>query len=159
MKEKEVIAKFFDHIAQGDGLVTYGVQDTMKYLENGVVGKLICYEGLEHLRIRVRNPENGIVSTIYCKPDQVTNPALYMDGEVELERIDDEVDEESSLCEWLSTHYKDFGCELEFVTDKSPEGTQFLKGFAGLGGFLRYKIDLDVQEADYVEEDEDDDFI
>jgi peptide subunit release factor 1 (eRF1) len=25
------------------------------------------------------------------------------------------------------------------VTDKSPEGTQFLKGFSGLGGFLRYK--------------------
>lgn len=43
MKEKDLISKFFDHIALGDGLVIYGVQDTMKYLESGVVGKIICY--------------------------------------------------------------------------------------------------------------------
>ena len=29
------------------------------------------------------------------------------------------------------------------MTDKSPEGTQFLKGFTGLGGFLRYKVEMD----------------
>ena len=81
-----------------------------------------------------------------------------MDGEVELERVENEDDEDLSLCEWLSIHYKDFGCELEFVTDKSPEGTQFLKGFTGLGGFLRYKIDLEAQEDEFVEDD-DDDFI
>lgn len=51
-----------------------------------------------------------------------------------------ENEEESTLAEWLAIHYKDFGCELEFVTDKSPEGTQFFKGFSGLGGFLRYKV-------------------
>ena len=43
MKEKDLISKFFDHIALGDGLVVYGVQDTMKYLESGVVGKIVCY--------------------------------------------------------------------------------------------------------------------
>lgn len=32
---------------------------------------------------------------------------------------------------------------MEFITDKSPEGTQFVKGFSGLGGFLRYKVDTD----------------
>lgn len=44
------------------------------------------------------------------------------------------------------------------MTDKSPEGTQFLKGFSGMGGFLRYKIDLEAQEDEYIEDD-DDDFI
>jgi peptide chain release factor subunit 1 len=46
------------------------------------------------------------------------------------------------------------------VTDKSPEGTQFLKGFSGLGGFLRYKIEFEhlLSEAQEYEE-EDDDFI
>jgi len=33
-----------------------------------------------------------------------------------------------------------------------------LKGFTGLGGFLRYKVDLEVQESEYIEDD-DDDFI
>lgn len=55
MKEKELISKFFDHIAQGDNLVVYGIQETMKYLESGVISKVICFEGLDYLRIRVKN--------------------------------------------------------------------------------------------------------
>lgn len=77
---------------------------------------------------------------------------------MQLERVEDE-NEETLLAEWIAHHYKDYGCELEFVTDKSPEGTQFVKGFGGFGGFLRYKVDLDLQEAEFVEEDSDEDFI
>lgn len=43
MKEKALISDFFDHIAQGDGLVIYGVQDTMKLIEAGAVGKIVCF--------------------------------------------------------------------------------------------------------------------
>jgi hypothetical protein len=28
------------------------------------------------------------------------------------------------------------------VTDKSQEGSQFVRGFGGVGGILRYKVDL-----------------
>ena len=45
------------------------------------------------------------------------------------------------------------------MTDKSPEGTQFYKGFGGFGGFLRYKVDLEVQESEFIQEDSDEDFI
>lgn len=131
----------------------------MKYLESGVVGKIICFEGLDYMRIRVKNPETGIISTIYTKPENASNPNLYKDGDVDLEKIDPEEDEETSLAEWIAVHYKDFGCELEFVTDKSSEGTQFLKGFTGLGGFLRYKVDLEAAEADFYEDSDEDDFI
>jgi peptide chain release factor subunit 1 len=31
---------------------------------------------------------------------------------------------------------------LEFVTDKSEEGSQFVRGFGGIGGMLRYQVDL-----------------
>ncbi len=55
MKEKALISDFFDHIALGDGMVIYGIQDTMKLLESGAVGKIICYEGLDYLRIKLRN--------------------------------------------------------------------------------------------------------
>lgn len=48
-----------------------------------------------------------------------------------------------ALSEWLALHYKDFGAELEIISDKSPEGTQFVKGFGGLGGVLRYKVELE----------------
>jgi peptide chain release factor subunit 1 len=31
---------------------------------------------------------------------------------------------------------------LEFVTDRSQEGSQFCKGFGGIGGLLRWKVDF-----------------
>ena len=34
-----------------------------------------------------------------------------------------------------------------------------MKGFGGFGGFLRYKVDLESQEAEFIEEDSDEDFI
>jgi len=65
------------------------------------------------------------------------------------------------LADWLLLNYKKFGINIEFITDKSSDGNQFCKGFGGIGGFLRYKIDVD----DYVDDDgnmnglDDDDFI
>lgn len=48
-----------------------------------------------------------------------------------------------SLAEWLCHHYTDFGARLEFITDKSQEGYQFVNGFGGIGGFLRYKMSME----------------
>lgn len=46
------------------------------------------------------------------------------------------------LLEWLANNYKNFGATLEIITDKSQEGSQFVRGFGGIGGkyplFLRY---------------------
>mmetsp|Transcript_826 Transcript_826/g.489 ORF Transcript_826/g.489 Transcript_826/m.489 type:complete len:86 (-) Transcript_826:22-279(-) len=46
------------------------------------------------------------------------------------------------MVEWMANNYKQFGCNLEFVTDRSGEGTQFVKGFGGIGGILRWKVDF-----------------
>ena len=40
--------------------------------------------------------------------------------------------------EWIAENYDKFGATLVFVTDKSSEGFQFVKGFGGIGGFLRF---------------------
>lgn len=42
----------------------------------------------------------------------------------------------------MAENYKQFGCNLEFITDRSSEGTQFVKGFGGIGGNLRWKVDF-----------------
>lgn len=142
IKEKALISEFFDHIAQGDGMVVYGVQDTMKLVEAGAVGRIICYEDLSYNRIKLKDPETEAISCVYVRPEQAHKPELLKDNGVDLEVIEEE-NEPTSLPEWLALKYKTFGCELEFVTDKSPEGTQFLKGFSGLGGFLRYKVEME----------------
>ena len=58
-----------------------------------------------------------------------------------------EVVEKQQLVEWFANNYKNFGAQLEFVTNRSQEGSQFVKGFGGIGGILRYKVDF--MEHDY----------
>ncbi len=58
-------------------------------------------------------------------------------------------------------HAMQFGCQLEFVTNKSQEGSQFCRGFGGIGGVLRYSVDLtefeEAEDLDGVEWDSDSD--
>ena len=37
---------------------------------------------------------------------------------------------------------------LEIVTDRSQEGSQFCKGFGGIGGILRYRVDFQSMEVE-----------
>lgn len=62
----------------------------MKYIEagTGVVGKIICFENLDYLRIKLKNPITGSFSVIYVKPENANKPELYKDGDVELEKVD-----------------------------------------------------------------------
>ena len=59
--------------------------------------------------------------------------------------VESELVESLSLLEWFANNYKSFGAMLEIVTDKSQEGSQFVKGFGGIGGtVLPAKSDSDV---------------
>ena len=45
---------------------------------------------------------------------------------------------------------------MEIVTDRSQEGSQFCKGFGGIGGILRYRVDFQSMEYESDEEFYDD---
>ena len=47
-------------------------------------------------------------------------------------------------------------CNLEFITNKSQEGSQFCRGFGGIGGILRYSVEMaDFEEpGDFEDGDE-----
>lgn len=45
-----------------------------------------------------------------------------------------ELVESQPLLEWLANNYKSFGATLEIIIDKSQEGSQFVRGFGGIGG-------------------------
>ena len=53
-----------------------------------------------------------------------------------------EIKEDILLIDWLVENYKNYGTKLNIVTDKSQEGSQFCKGFGGIGGVLRYQLNL-----------------
>lgn len=59
----------------------------------------------------------------------ITFEYVFEQSGVELELV-----ENQPLLEWLANNYKSFGATLEIITDKSQEGSQFVRGFGGIGG-------------------------
>ncbi|GKZ50032.1 polypeptide release factor (eRF1) in translation termination [Aspergillus brasiliensis] len=149
VQEKKLIGKYFEEISQDTGKVCYGIDDTLKALELGAAETLIVYENLDVTR-HVLKSSSGSDVVIHTTKSQEENRELFMDKETGTEM---EVSEQSSFLEWLAESYKDFGATLEFVSDKSSEGNQFVKGFGGIGAILRYKVNFE-QLADYDDEDE-----
>jgi peptide chain release factor subunit 1 len=48
--------------------------------------------------------------------------------------------EDETFMEWLCTHTASFGAKLVLISDRSSEGSQFVKGFGGFGAILRYAV-------------------
>jgi len=80
----------------------------------------------------------------------------YRDSETneELVVIDSEL-----YVEWIVNNYKTFGTKLDFVTDRSSEGNQFCKGFGGIGGLMRYRLEFEMLEEPQEQGDSDSDFM
>lgn len=151
IQEKKLIGKYFEEISQDTGKVCYGIDDTLKALELGAVETLIIFENLEITRWILKDSEGAEVILHTTKQQETGNREKFLDKTTGQEM--DIVSQESFL-EWIAEHYKDFGTTLEFVSDRSTEGNQFVKGFGGIGGILRYKVNFE-QLADLDEDDDD----
>ncbi|RHZ71655.1 Eukaryotic peptide chain release factor subunit 1 [Aspergillus turcosus] len=149
VQEKKLIGQYFQEISQDTGKVCYGIDDTLKALELGAAETLIVYENLDVTRY-VLKTSSGSEVIVHATKAQEENRELFTDKETGTEM---EVVEQTSFLEWLAENYKDFGATLEFVSDKSSEGNQFVKGFGGIGALLRYKVNFE-QLADLDDEDE-----
>jgi peptide chain release factor subunit 1 len=139
MKEKKLLQKYMDEISQDTGKYCFMVEDTLKALDLGAVEDLIVWDNLEVNRFILRNTATGEEKVVHLNPDQEHNNSCFRDSETGVEL---EVVEKEPLVDWFANNYKGFGCNLEFVTDRSSEGTQFVKGFGGIGGILRWKVDF-----------------
>jgi len=152
IQEKKLITKFFEEIAQDTGKYCYGVQDTLYGLDMGAVETLIVWENLEISRYHFKNNATQEEKIVYLNKEQERDASQFTQNGVELEVL-----EKVSLLEWFANNYKKFGATLEFVTNKSQEGSQFVKGFGGIGGILRYRVDFQAGDVREVVSDDSDD--
>ncbi|KAH9935804.1 peptide chain release factor eRF/aRF subunit 1 [Amylocystis lapponica] len=139
VQEKRLIQRYFDEISQDTGKYCFGIEDTLKALDLGAVETLIVWENLDTTRYLLRNAA-GEEIVVHSSKEQEKDREKFMDKSTGLEM--EQVSEPQSLLEWFAEKYKDFGANLEFVTNRSQEGAQFVKGFGGIGGLLRYKVDF-----------------
>ncbi|KAI9811809.1 MAG: Polypeptide release factor (eRF1) in translation termination [Phylliscum demangeonii] len=150
IQEKKLIGGYFEEISQDTGKVCYGIEDTLKALELGACETLIVFENLDFTRWVLKSSSGADVIVHTTKAQEATNREQFMDKESGQEM---EVVLQQPFLEWLADKYRDFGATLEFVSDRSSEGNQFVKGFGGIGAILRYKVNFE-QLADADDEDE-----
>ncbi|KAF4397569.1 hypothetical protein G4B88_027309 [Cannabis sativa] len=139
IQEKRLIGKYFEEISQDTGKYVFGVDDTLKALEMGAVETLIVWENLDINRYVLKHGTTGEIIVKHLNKDQDNVQSHFRDPATAAEL---EVQEKMPLLEWFANEYKRFGCTLEFVTNKSQEGSQFCRGFGGIGGILRYQLDM-----------------
>lgn len=151
IQERKLLAAYFSEISQDTGKYCFGVNDTLKALDLGACQTIIVWEDLAINRYELKNPTNGEMVIKHLDPDQEQDSSHFnvSDG------VDFEVKDQTPLLEWLANNFKNFGAGLQFITNRSQEGSQFCRGFGGIGGILRYQLDF----AEYEDiGDDDDDF-
>jgi peptide chain release factor subunit 1 len=145
--EKKLLSTYYTEIAKDTGMYCFGVKDTMIALESSALKRLIVFEELEGERLEMRDPSTDEQVIKFFTKDQLRDDNNLKNKEGIAYDIQDRID----LVEWLATNYTNYGAKLDFVTDRSQEGMQFVKGFGGVGGLLRYKLNFD----DFIDEHED----
>jgi len=158
IQEKKLITGFLDEVAQDTGRYCFGIKDAVAALDMGAVSTLIVWENLEVKRVRIRNPHTDVEQVLYVTSEEAKSEKLYRHPEsgVELEVVDSVL-----FVEWIVENYKAFGAKLEFISDSSQEGHTFCRGFGGVGGLMRYRVEFEhLDEPDVGHDaDSDDDFM
>lgn len=140
IQEKKLINAYFEEISQDSGKFCFGIDDTLKALDLGAAEIVIVHESLEVTRYVLKDSEGE---------EKVVHVRKEIENEMKDEFIDKatgkemEIVSEQLFIEWLAENYRSFGATLEFVSDKSSEGAQFVRGFGGVGALLRYKVNFE----------------
>ena len=141
--EKTLLDSYFENIARDTGMFSFSPIDTISALEAGAVDTLIVWEDLKLEKWKLSRAGEEIVR--YVNPDTTGLGA------------DEKLIEKIPLIDYLVENHKGFGATLKFVSDNTSEGSQFVKGFGGLGAILRYKMDFADYDGEEFEDEEDDD--
>jgi len=158
VREKNLLGKFLDATRTGD-LAVYGAAATLSALENagGAVETILIADSSTLQRAVLTLPTEE-------KSDAEVKEKLIVYGtEEDVQRAiterKAELDEAQSLLSWLRENAASLGATMELISGTTSQGQQFVNGFGGIGGLLRYEIDLsalvngdDENEASSVEE-------
>ena len=153
--EKIVLERFYVEIAKDSGKYIFGLKETMEAVENGMVDVLIIWENIDFLRLALKNNNGDIIYETISDNSKVSGPKFKPENS----DIEYEIVERIQLSEWLLNNYKKYVNHLEIVTDKTNEGNQFVKGFNGIGGILRYKLEHNYEDFEENYSFDEDEFI
>lgn len=145
-----MIQQYFDEISHDTGKYCFGVDDTLRGLEMGAVETLIVWENLDVTRHYLRDstgaehivhvhapPPAANTSKAVSAADNAASGGINALSEQDREKFIDkqtglemeQSKESQPLLEWLAENYTSMGAQLEFITNKSQEGSQWVSSF------------------------------
>jgi peptide chain release factor subunit 1 len=135
IKEKRLVDRFIKAVINDD-LATYGIKQVMDAINSKQADTVLLSEGLTY------NIEKYICNSCNAESSKITK-------EKPLEKIDCSscgksqcmrLSEDMPLIDELTELAHENNIKVEIISTNTVEGAQFLNGFAGIGAFLRYKI-------------------
>lgn len=121
VKESKEISEFFNEIKKSNNKIVYGREQIFNYLKDNLMEKIIINEDIDF--------------TIYKN----------LDGEIFM--FNDGSREDIHIIDYLIELNTSKKQDVVFISDKTPEGSMFCKGFDGIAGFSRYNI---IDSSDYI---------
>lgn len=141
LREKRLLEQYMEAIHRDSGRYCFSVKDTFNALEMGAVEDLMIWENLDVNRYELRNPATKEETVVFVtKEEEPKSGGNYFRDSKTGDKLD--IVQNDRLVEWLCDNYKKFGCKLHFVSDRSGFGRQFVLGFGGFGGLLRWRVDF-----------------
>jgi peptide chain release factor subunit 1 len=132
MKEKKLLARFFDELGKDSGLAIYGIKEVVETLKTGSVEILMISEHFDWVKAKLQCPKCG-------EEKEVVMVRKKAEGK-KCKKCDElyEILAEKDLTDEIVKLAEDMGTEVEMVSGDTKEGNQ-LKEMGGIGGILRYK--------------------
>jgi peptide chain release factor subunit 1 len=145
VEEQRLLQSLFDLIVV-DGAYCYSAQPTIDALEQGLIETLIVWEELSDIRYELVSTEDAMKTKVVIK----AAPSL-LDDQKKVQAMTTfpgyEIVSSMPLLDWIFEHHKDFGAKLKLVSSVTSIGNQFVNGFGGLGGMMRFKATDEVFEG------------
>lgn len=163
LEESKLLNSFFSEIAKDNDLICYGISQTMKALESGCISKLLVWDNIELYRYVFESPKQRIIQFSTCsslakKNFTLLSKVTFLDWVMGADDDGsfDHLDGLSSEQIEQIIRQRTCNASIELISDTSPQGSQFCRGFGGIGGFLLFRptfLDDESEEEEGEEED------
>ncbi len=134
-RERQIVNRFLEQ-AVVDGLATYGQKETEEVLTMGKAADVLVSEGI-----------NWEVIKLYCENDNFTQekivkePEKFDESKERCSKCGGKVEllEEIDYLDWIVEKAHNTSAVVHVISQETPEGQTFYRGFGGIGAILRYK--------------------
>lgn len=169
-QQRGILLNFMESISNDDGLVAFGIRDTLYALNAGAVSTLLVSDSLSCRLITYKNRSSQEKQYDYIAenkpidplpPSMRKNTESSITGEVSEEESSWIVESQESLWDHLMNTIAQQRTHVQLISPSSTQGAQFEAAFGGIGAILSWSISLpsnEDQDVDFTDEDEGYDF-